>query len=274
MGNVIISQDLLLSPPPDVQPLTHARIGIDSIITTENIVESSGSQEGWPLSSITNPLTYEAWRSEALDNSPFFRIDAGGPVEIDYLGIAAHTLGRNGVQVTWESSTDAIAWDIEAQFIPSDDHSIMVLITPKTRRHWRVTFSTTTVIQIASVYMHKTLEIERPIYGGHTPINLSRITTTRPQMSETGQWLGRTTLRKGFRTSFAWQHLRSDWYRNNFDPFVEKARSRPFFIAWRPGDFSGEVAYCWTTGDIAPVNMGIRDLMSVNLPVEGIDVTK
>jgi hypothetical protein len=31
------------------------------------------------------------------------------------------------------------------------------------------------------------------------------------------------------------------------------------------------VVYGWTPGDIVPVNMGLKDYMSVSLPVEGYD---
>jgi hypothetical protein len=109
--------------------------------------------------------------------------------------------------------------------------------------------------------------MQRGLYGGHSPINLSRVTVSRSNRSEGGQFLGRYIVRSGFKTSAEWGHLTASWYRENFDPFVESATQYPFFFAWRPETFPDEVAYCWTDGDIQPANMGIKTLMSVGINI-------
>jgi hypothetical protein len=135
---------------------------------------------------------------------------------------------------------------------------------------FRVQLYGATAPQIGVIFIGKTLDMQRAIYGGHSPITLSRDTINRPSMSERGQWLGTSIIRTGFSTSFAWEHLTADWYREFFDPFVEHARSKPYFIAWRPSTFPAEVGYVHSSGDIKPANMGIRDFMSVTVNTEGL----
>lgn len=273
--SVVISPDLVLVPTdPPVQNLNHARIGINRITTRSNLIASTASEPGFPAISVTNPLTYESWKPlsfPVIQHSLTF--DAGKSVSVDYLGIAAHNLGTNGVTVALLSSPDGIVFTKEIEFVPGSDRAIMALLVLKERRFWRVTLDNVVFGTFLSVvYIGRALEMERAIYGGHSPILLSRVTSLRPNISETGQWLGRSIIRKGFRTEFSWKHLTPDWYRNNFDPFVQLARRRPFFIAWRPARFPDEVAYAWTTADIKPTNMGLAALMEVSMSVEGLDV--
>jgi len=267
--SVIITSGFLLADK--TYPLTHARIGYDSILTTSNI-SGTTAEDNYPLSAIVNPATYERYTPTSIPAT--ITVDAGAAVEVDYLGIGAHTLGTNGNTVKIESSSDDVTYTKQAEFIPGDDTAIMSLFEEVTARYWKITISNGTAPQIGVVHIGKALAMQRPIYGGHSPLNLSRVTAVRPNMSETGQFLGATEERRGLKTSFSWKNLTASWYRANFDPFVStNPQVAPFFIAWRPTDFPNEVGYCWATGDISPSNSGQRDLMEVSMSVEAfVDV--
>ena len=120
------------------------------------------------------------------------------------------------------------------------------------------------------MYLGEVLEMQRPFYAGHSPGKLSRQTTLQPNRSVKGEWLGRSIVREGFGTSFQWRHLKSEWYRANFDPFVASARLYPFFISWNPQDHPDEVLYAWTNQDISPSNMGVINFMQVSMDVEAL----
>ena len=112
----------------------------------------------------------------------------------------------------------------------------------------------------------------RTIFGGHSPITLSAKTEYRNSVSETGQWLGRSIARQGTETEYSFTLVDDLWYRENFQPFVESAKTNPFFIAWRPDLYPDEVAYVWTTEDIKPQNRGgSTRLMNFAFSVEGHD---
>jgi hypothetical protein len=252
------------SPDP---PLTHARIGWQNIVTASNVTSNTTGTTGNPLLSVTNPLTYERFQPNASATN--IVVDAGVPVEVDYVGIAAHTL--EGRTILLQSSTDNSTWTTRLTIVPTGRTDILGLISPITARYWRINITWTAAPFIGVLYIGKSLAMQREIYGGHTPITLSRSTTILPNVSDTGQWVGRSIIRSGYSSQYDWRHLTASWYRANFDPFVEHARRKPFFIAWRPQQYPAEVVYGWTPGDIVPVNMGLKDYMSVSLPVEGYD---
>lgn len=248
-------------------PLTHARIGYQTICTTSNVVASSEAA-GFPASDAVNVFTNEFWQPTTLPAT--WTCDAGTGVDTDYIGIAAHTLGTAECSVTIEYSTDNTNWTQLNAFLPPDNRPIMLLYGTITARWWRFTLTGTTIPRIGVIYIGQSLQMQRPIYGGHAPLTLNRQTTIYNQLSESGQFTARSITRQGNTTSFEWKHLTAAWYREYFDPFVKAARTTPFFIAWRPSTFPEEVGYCWTSEDIRPSNMGIRDLMQVGMTVYGV----
>lgn len=248
-------------------PLTHARIGYQTFVPDSTLVASTEAT-GFPASAVALSMTYEKWKPTALPAT--LDIDAGTGVTASYLGIAGHTLGSTSATFKLEYSTDDVSYTEVDTVSPSDDTAILLLFDEVQARYWRLTITGSTIPEIAVVYIGEVLEMQRMIYGGHSPGTLSRQTDIRPARSEGGQFLGRSILRQGMATSFQWENLKAQWYRDNFDPFVEAARTQPFFIAWRPEDFPLEVLYCWTNSDISPTNQGVRDFMSVGFSVQGL----
>lgn len=155
---------------------------------------------------------------------------------------------------------------------PVDNAPIMFLDIPRTARYMQIklTGTGTTMPRFSVVYAGVALAMQRAIYGGHAPISLSRQTQMKQPVSRGGQFLGQSFRRLGVATSVAWKNLGAAWYRQNFDPFVKEARKNPYFFAWRPQSYPLELGYVWTGDDIAPSNMGIRDLMEVSMKVSGI----
>lgn len=246
-------------------PCDPAKIGYHTV-TRDAIVTASSAVPGFPASALKNALTYEAWRPES---SPAWVVfDAQRLVDIDYVGLGVHTLGTEGVTLTIEHSIDGSTWEQVVQFLVGTDDAVMALFDQVTARYFRLSFNR--VAQVSVAYIGRILTMQRPIYSGHSPGVLSRTTKIDPNKSEGGQFLGRSVIRQGLATSFQWQNLSPDWYRANFDPFVESAIRYPFFIAWKPTRYPQEVMYCWCNDDIHPQNSGVRDFMSVGFSVEGV----
>lgn len=260
--SVYLSESLVLSEALSV-PLNHARIGYKSIITVGGLTGTEG-QESFPLSNILVDQTFEKYKPVSLPAVIY--VDAGSLQECDYIGIVGSGFG----DVTMSYSTDGSTYTDVIGFSPTSKAVAMGLCDPVTARYWKVTITKAT--SITNIKIGKTLEMQRGIYGGHSPLPLSAKTVKKGNISETGQWLGRTVQRRGFATSFSWSNLTAKWYRNNFQPFVEYANTGAFYISWNPLEFSNEVGYCWSQNDIQPSNMGVIDLMSVSMSVEGYDV--
>ncbi|MDX1397544.1 MAG: discoidin domain-containing protein [Oceanospirillum sp.] len=242
-------------------PFTNPRIGYSSILDTGTVTVSAGS-----LAAAKNKLTYDKWQPATA--VAWIQVDSGSEVEVDYAGIAAHTLV--GVSVSLQYSGTGINWTTAATTTPTDTTAILFLLTaPVSARYWRLLFNGAAGYQVGSVMVGKALAVQRGINGGHSPVTLARNTVTKAAISERGEWLGRNIVRSGLSTDISLSNLDGDWYRENFDPFVESARTEPFFFAWNPQSHASEVALVWTNQDIAPRNNGKRNLMDVSLKVQG-----
>lgn len=265
---VHISSSMVIGAFPDIFPLTHARIGYRNIVRTADVITSGTAAEASFLS-LQNDFTNEAWVADSLSSS--ITIDAGSAQTVDYIGIASHNLGSAGHVVNVEYSFNDEDYVLVDEFVPTDDSAIMSLFNRISARYWRISISGgNTAAQIAILYFGEALAMQRPIYGGHNPVTLNRSITKREAVTESGQFVGNVVVRRGFETAYSWSNLSADWYRENFDPFAIHALSMPFFIAWRPQDYPGEVSFGMATDEPRPSNQGVRDLMSVSMNFRGL----
>jgi len=248
-------------------PLTHSRIGMSHIGRT-GTVSASSAAAGFPAAAANNPLTYEFWRATSLP--AWWKVDAGTSTSVNYVGIASHTLSDSTATVSVQYSADNSSWTTVDSLTPADNSPIMFLFAPVSARYWRIYITAATVPSVGVVYIGTTLDMQRACYSGLSPIDMSRNTVIRTNVSEGGQWLGRTIIRQGSSMSVGFRHLDYDWYKDNFDPFAVDALSYPFFFAWRPDGYPETIGYVWTSGDITPSTMGIRDLLQVSFDMTGI----
>jgi len=258
---IYISDGLVASADP---PLRNSRIGYGSI-TFGKTPTASTTAAGFSALAPTYPTTYEYWKPSAMPAT--WAIDNTTSVACDYAGVVGDIEGTT-IQV--QSSDDGTTWVTQVEGFATKKVA-MFLFEEVEAQHWRLRFVDVEP-RVSVIYIGKALAMQRSIYAGHTPITLSRVTEYSNNMSEGGQYLGRSIIRGGVVTGAAYQHLTADWYRANFDPFVKAARERPFFFAWRPYQFQNEAAYVWTSGDIRPQNSGPRDFMSVSFNMTGIGV--
>ena len=232
-------------------------------------VTASSEGANAPKDAPLRPDTWEFWQPSSFPAT--WTVDLGVGKSVDYVGV----FGANIENIKVESSPDNSNWTTFASDTnPANDRPIMFLDTAVSARYWRITVDKLTSAdpetKIAVIYIGQVLEVQRGLYGGHSPGPLSRDTTLNQNMSRGGQFLGQYIRKKGVVTDVSLQHLRAGWYRDNFDDFVKSARQYPYFFAWRPQTWSTEVVFGWTDQNIAPSNMGIVDFMEVSFPIRGI----
>jgi hypothetical protein len=278
--SIIFTQNFVLGAAATATPLTHARIGHQTWtrdLAVTAVTVSSETADG-PGDAPLRPDTYEFWEAQSLPAT--WQVDLGAARDVDYVGIAGHTIGTKGASVVVEWSTDAANWtEFATGTAPATDAPILFLGESVFARHWRLTVdgvdSPGDPPQIAVVYIGEVLAMQRMIYGGHAPLPLARDTVLKRALSRGGRFLGQNIRRMGVTGDAAFQNLEPDWVREHFDPFVKAARQYPFFFAWRPAIFPREVAYAWATQDIAPANMGRgAGLMQVSWAMRGIGYTE
>lgn len=272
---LVISGDVVLgetSESLDVAlGLDHPRILYDDIIRIATSVEASSEQVGFEVENALDYLTWDFWKpTTAPSTTPAtitVTLDEAAPV--DYVLLAAHTLGSTGNSVTI-SYWDGAAWVVIDEASPGSDKVLVFLFNEAFSNKYQLKIQGGSIPSVGVFMLGKALAVERKLYKGHIPITLSKRTVRLPNKSEGGQWLGTSIRREGAGTTITFSNLSSDWVRAKLEPFIEAARTYPFGWVWRPEDFPAEVAYCTTTDDIRPLNSGPRDKMSVSFSVDGI----
>lgn len=245
-------------------------IGYSNLVTVSNIsADEAASQQ--PASQMANPSTYQPWAGTTASQQRIY-VDLGSAVEVDYLGIARHNFGAQGISYTLQHSDDNATWvDADVEVAPDSDGVILHVFTPVTDRYWSLLLEAgAEPPSIAVLYLGTVLQLPRRIYVGHTPITLGRRVTISTGRSEDGQFLGRVVRKRVFATSIEMQNVDPAWYRSYMDPFVESVEDLPFFWGWRPQDYDEESAYVWPTSDIVPTNQRPNGMMEFKFPVEGI----
>lgn len=230
-------------------------------------VSATSEAHGFPASAVTNPLTYERW-APATAGSHAITIDV--PSTIDTIAIAAHTLGTNGAHVIISVFlTDVAAWfDLYSDTATSDEPIVLPFNSITTISQVRITINKQA--EIGVIYIGERLLMPLTIYGGHTPDTIGRETDIKTARSVSGNFLGRTVVRRGYEARYEFKHLGAAWYRSHFEPFAKDAITNPFIIAWYPSKYPNEVIYGWVEQDIVGRNMGVRDFMETSFTVKAI----
>lgn len=243
------------------RPLNHARILWD-------FRPGSASGDGDNPELAANDYTAQRW---AFTGSASWVYQFNSTQPVDTFVIAAHNLAGRSVTIGTSAATSG-AFTTRATFIVPNNKPIFVMANTSaglaidTRRYQ---VSVNGAGQVGIIRAGLALQMQRSLYGGHSPALWSRVTEGQQAFSETGQWLGRTQKRLAYSTSYAWEHLNAAWYRANFEPFAQTLPLKPFAIAGNPQAMPDDVAWAWSQGDVRPQNMGIRDFVSVGLDITG-----
>jgi len=222
-----------------------------AIIGFNNVLSSSTTQEAKKM---LTPNTFERFRPAAATITTKFQIE-GGLTDINYIAIAAHNLTGDTLLIQTAETVGGALTSVASVLFPND-RPVMVRFDTRAVQEVAITATYSADKEIGVIYAGISLDMPRALYGGHTPLALAQQTSYQSTESETGQFLGRTITRQGLKSSFSWQFLDPDFYRDVFQVFVLSARVRPFFIMWRPDFYSLEVSYGHTIADIKPSNMG------------------
>jgi hypothetical protein len=230
-------------------PLNHARVGYQNWcqgLAASAVVVSSELPD-MPKDGPLRSDTTDKWR--AVSGASTWRVDLGQARAVNYVGLVIAT---SGVQITVAYSTDDTNWTTFATALtPTDTSPILVLDSVKTARYWRI--SVASPVTVAVVYIGQVLELERPFFDGHSPMQLSRMVERTSSMTRGGQFVGQDVIRRGTMTSVSVNNLTPTWYKNSFDPLVRHLETQPIFWAWNLLRDPAGVSYAWSADPIQPV---------------------
>lgn len=241
------------------------RLCFDNIVNSSNIIASS-ELDMFPATNMANEATAFGW--EAADTTTqTITIENTSVSSVDYLGIARHNLNQAGLTLTIKFDGVAVVGPVSV----SETQAQLLLFeqaSPSTIE--LVIEGASNAAKIAVVYVGLSLELERNIYVGHTPITYGRNRNVINGVSQSGEWLGEVVLNETLSTSVELNNLTPLWYRNNLDRYFKQKPRKPCFWAWRPDTYSTEIGYCWVEGNPRPVNARSNGMMDISWNFKGI----
>ena len=239
-----------------------------AVIAYENLLTSSDDTtpaDGSPKAVIPN--TYERWRPANGTSTERFNLDANA--DVNFVAIAAHNLSGQELTIRY-STTNGGALTTITTFKPASNDPFMITFDDTEVREIAILATWAGDKEIGYIAAGKTLQMPYPIYGGHAPIELSPNTKYKNNVSNTGQFLGRSIIRQGVETEYSFRFLKPSFVRGEFLAFVNSAKTLPFFIMWRPDLYPDQVAFGYTTKDIDIQNSGGGSgLMTASMTVRG-----
>lgn len=262
---IYISRDFILSDSIYDINENNPRIGYQNLLESGSASVSADEEPDHPVSNILNVSTAEYYLAPVFNNYSSIKLTVP-PATVDYVGIAGHNLSGVPVILSYRYS-ESDNWTVLMGRIPGDNSAIMFLFNPmESVPYWNIEFNGgDTRRRFGTVYLGKSIALERRVYVGHSPMNYARATNVTSGMSETGQYLGRVVRSQALDVSLSQQNVHPEYYRSVIDPFAKAAITKPFFMAWRPKDYPNEIGYCWLTKDIVPQNQLSNGMMQFDI---------
>jgi hypothetical protein len=273
---VVISQSLVLEDTGELGA-DNPIVGWQSLVTPATIAASSEDADH-PASNLANPATHLRWRGEIETGTTHIDITTNSVEDVDYVAIAKHNFGSAGIVVSVEGTLDnsspysspAMAELVE-EHILADDSPVIFRFVPQPLATVRIVLQLAAELpEAAVVYCGKLLILPRRIWQGHTPIKYARKTRIVSGLSESGNFLGRVMIGETRESEAHLSLIDPATYREDIDPFIAAAQTRPFFFAWRPQTYPMECGFAWMMGDPRPVNAGQHGLTEITLPMQGV----
>jgi len=290
---IVLAENLVLSPTFALsanQPL----IGWHNLVTAAN-VSATSEAAGFPISNVANPITAPGgrWRAD-YEITGEGEGEEGGPAvqsitiavnsveELDYVAIARHNLASIGAPITiygqseeGEGEGEGFA-ELVQETLLANDGPALFRFEKQALTDIRIDIGIgSSAPEIAVIYAGALLILQRRIFVGHTPIPYGREANIINGRSEAGDFLGRIVLSEMTATAVDLQNIDPAFYRSDIDPFILASKETPFFFAWRPGDYPGEVGFAWMANSPKPVNQRTADsdgLMQIDLQMTGISL--
>ena len=262
----MISRSIVV-PPYSALLYANPRIGWHTILP-DAVVTASSEETDNSAALLHDYLTYDAWMATGAGDQ-WIEIETGGLETIDYIGLAAHNLATAGASFRvqyWDGG-----WvDAMDDYLPTYNTPIMYEFDPVTSTRFRVQIlNSLTPVYIGVLFIGQIMHFERGVFIGHSPASYNYNDQVLNSVSEGGQFLGRSIISVGGKTSIDLNHLSAGYIRNTWVPFQDHARLKPFFFAWWPAQYPYEFIFGWSTTSPVPTVSGFS-YYQVSIGMQGL----
>lgn len=239
------------------------RIGYQSVLPTGTVTASS-VQDGHSADLVADPFTDTAWIGEAGEGEWWLRVDGG---TANYAGLMAWDLF--GATVRLQVSEDGVDWHDVAGPVTTPDRVLAFMFERQTHAYWRWLFEGDRPPQIANASLGVAMVLDHGLPIGFEPPRQARNNTITNNTTEQGHFVGRSVVRRGIETTLSLAHAEDTWVREVWEPFIDHAETRPFYLLWSPLRWPTEAAFVWSHGRYRPPSYSDSLHMQVSLNVQG-----
>ncbi len=218
----------------------------------------------------------QVWKAAAGGTQ---RITISFPVNVDVnsWGVYRHNFGALGAGVTVEAeySTDGSSWTtLGSQVAPAvGDFSTLFQIHGSTvmADFFRLSIVGATGNPIiANLFFGESLLVFGSPETGWVPPSVAFEDKFINNVSETGNFVGRSLIRKAMQTQFSISVVEANWVFANWEPLLQAVQAHPFYFSWDSANFPTDVAYCWTEGRIGKPAFSAPNHMTISLNFRAI----
>ena len=236
--------------------LNHPRFLVSNILQGyDTVTATSSTPSSTPLNAL-KPNTFEKWRFSTSDST--LNVDFGETAkQFDMLCIGGHNLGNAtaNVQVWYKPSVGAAFLQFaQAEQLSFGQNKPLCFysqtILSAVEIELRIT-GCNGVPEMSYVSAGVALQMQRPIFNGHTPITDGDVTSYYHNKTESGNIIGQSIRSQGYKTEYSWQNIDDTWYRTYFAPFKQAIKTQPFFIAWNLLEYPLDVGFGRVAQDIS-----------------------
>ena len=257
----------LVAPP---FPLNHARILYDNELFNYSSITASVGNSSASLSTVPN--TFQRWSFSGSGTKEIV-IVLPSAAQMDSVAICAHNIGGSTIETDYAATLGGSF----SEFAPdktssSANTAIMVHRTSGSVsvRELKIRFSTGAGdFYVGYIMAGVALQMQRPFFGGHTPITDATVTKFYDSWTESGNIIGRSKRSQGQETTADFKNIDDGWYRAYFQDFKESALTLPYAFAWNLLEYPDDVGLCFTDGDISAPYTGTRALRSISFTMKG-----
>jgi len=242
---------------------------------TEGTVTASTEAVGYEKENAYDWFGYDWWKPTATGDS-WLRVSLGGARLADYCSIWGHDLADHSASIKPQYSTDggSIWNDAAASVMPANNNTLFFSWTGLQAADWRILVTNpTTISVIAGVQIGESLQLPHNLEVGFTPPSLVPMHEIKTARSESGVFIGGSTVSQGIEGSFTLTNIDPVWVRTEWIPFIQHLQSpKPFTFAWDGTTHPTEVVLAWikAKGKITAPSYSDSLYMTISLEFEGV----
>ena len=250
-------------------PTSAARLGYENLLEAGTFVASS-EDASFPVANVADWRPSDFFKPTSVASAVNITLTLAGSRSADYFGFYNHNLHLTGGTIKLQYWNGSSWVDCFSAITPTDNSPRFISFTSRTSTQWRVVITATSIFSIAVISFGAQLALEYGMYLNWTTPVMGRDTKVLNSQAENGNFLGRSLISKGVKSSIILQGASDTWIRANWMTFIRHAEQKPFFFLPDLTSNPLEAAFCWTDGEIPPPTHTNYGFMGATIPIRGM----